>query len=58
VGKPKGKRPLEILGTQRRTILKWIFKQWDWGHGLVLVADCLEFGNEPPGSIKYVEFID
>jgi hypothetical protein len=30
VGRPEGKRPLEDLGVDGRTILKWKFEKWDW----------------------------
>jgi hypothetical protein len=32
-GRPEGKRPLG-RPRNRRIILKWIFKKWNWGHGL------------------------
>jgi hypothetical protein len=34
VGRPEGRRPLGDPGIDGRIILKWIFKKWDWGHGL------------------------
>ena len=34
VGKPGERDHLEYLGVDGRIILKWIFKQWDAGHGL------------------------
>jgi hypothetical protein len=34
VGRPEGRRPLEVPGVDGRIILKWIFKKWDGGHGL------------------------
>jgi len=30
VGKPKGKRPLEVPGLEGRVILRWIFRKWEW----------------------------
>ena len=66
MGKPQGKIP---VGRPRRRwgiILKWIFKKWDgnpmdWidlaqdrGRWRLLVNS----GNEPPVSIKCVEFLD
>jgi hypothetical protein len=35
VQKRQGKRPLGRLGIERRIILKWVFKNWVRGHGLV-----------------------
>jgi hypothetical protein len=35
VGKPEERRPLGDPGVVGRTILKWIFRKWDVGHGLV-----------------------
>ena len=31
MGKPEGRRPLEISGIDRRIILRWIFRKWDVG---------------------------
>jgi hypothetical protein len=46
-------------------ILRWFFRKWDGGHGLVRagsgqgqVAGTCECGNEPSGSIKCGEFLD
>jgi hypothetical protein len=51
-------------GVDGKIILKWIFKKWNgaWT-GLTWVrigqvAGSCECGNEPPGSIKYGEFLD
>jgi hypothetical protein len=48
-----------------KKILRWIYRNWDGGHGLdragsgqKQVAGICECGNEPSGSIKCVEFID
>jgi len=56
---------LEDPGVDRRIILRWIFRNWDEGVGLVgagsgegQVADTCECGNEPLGSIKCGEFLD
>jgi hypothetical protein len=59
VGKPGGREHLEDPGVDGRTILKWIFKKWDVGHGVVpsvsekgqMVGTC-DCGNEPSESIK------
>jgi hypothetical protein len=43
------------LGVDGRIILRWIFREWDEGHGLdrsATVAGTCECGNEPSGSIK------
>jgi len=34
VGKPEGKNHLEDPGVDGRIILRWIFRKWEWGHGL------------------------
>jgi hypothetical protein len=34
VGRPEGRHHLGDPGEDGRIILKWIFKKWDWGHGL------------------------
>jgi hypothetical protein len=47
---------LGILGVDERTILKWIFRKWDWGYGLV--TGCCECGNETSGVIKCGEFLE
>jgi len=36
VGRTEGKDHLEDLDINWRIILKWIFKKWDWRHGLDL----------------------
>jgi len=52
-------------GIHWRTILKWIFKKCDRGHGPELsgsvtgkVAGSCKCGNEPSNSIKCGEFLD
>ena len=66
VGKPEGKRP---LGRPRRRCednIKMNLQEVGWGgygldrvvSGLGQVAGTCEFGNEPSGSIKCVEFLD
>jgi hypothetical protein len=35
VGKPEGKRPLADPGIGGRITLRWIFRKWDVGFGLV-----------------------
>jgi hypothetical protein len=32
--KPEGKRQLGRSRRRLGIILKWIFRKWDWGHGL------------------------
>jgi len=34
VGKPEGKRPLEIPRRRWEDVLRWIFRNLDGGHGL------------------------
>jgi hypothetical protein len=34
VGKPEGKRQLGRPKRRWKTVLKWIFRTWDRGHGL------------------------
>ena len=55
---------LEDPGVDAR-ILRWIFKEWDRGHGLDRsgsgygqVAGTCECGYGPSGSIKCGEFLD
>jgi hypothetical protein len=52
-------------GIDGRIILRWIFRKWDVGVGLVGVASGLrqvagtsECSNEPSGTIKCGEFLD
>jgi hypothetical protein len=33
-GKLRGGDCLKEVDINERVILKWIFKKWDWGHGL------------------------
>jgi hypothetical protein len=47
-----------------RIRLRWIFRILDEGHGLDLsglewggATGCCEYGNEPSGFVKYVEFL-
>jgi hypothetical protein len=55
---------LEDLGIGWRIILKWIFKEWDGGHGMVqsgsgqghVVGSC-ECGVEPLGCIYVGTFL-
>jgi hypothetical protein len=56
---------LEDPGVNGRIILRWIFREWDRGHGLDRagsgqgqVAGCCECGNELSGSIKCEEFLE
>jgi hypothetical protein len=42
VGKPEGRRPLGDLGADRRIILKWIFKKWDWGMDWIGLAQNMD----------------
>ena len=65
VGKTEGRRPLGRPGVDVRLILKCIFNKWEAVHGLDgsglgqgEVPGTCECGNEPSGSIKYVEFLD
>ena len=34
VGKSEGKDHSEQVGEDQRIILRWIFRKWDWGHGM------------------------
>jgi len=34
VVKPEGNRPEEDPGIDGRIVLRWIFSEWNWGHGL------------------------
>jgi hypothetical protein len=48
-------------GVDRRIILKWIFKKWDWVMNWIELTqdrDKCECGNEPLGSTKCWEFLD
>jgi len=65
LGKPEEKRPLGDPGVNGRIILRWIFRKWNvgvWTRSSWLrigqVAGTCECGNEPSGSIKWVEFLD
>jgi hypothetical protein len=56
---------LETPGVDRRIILRWIFQEVGWGHGLDgpdsekgQVAGTCECGNEHLGSIKCGELLD
>ena len=56
---------MEDLDIDERTIIKWIFKKLDGGHGLNLiwlgqghVTGSCECFNDPPDSIKWKEFLD
>jgi len=33
-GNPRERDHVEDTGVDRRIILRWIFKKWDWGYGL------------------------
>jgi hypothetical protein len=37
-GNLRQKDHLENLGTDKRTILKWIFKKWDWGMAWIYLS--------------------
>jgi hypothetical protein len=53
-----------LIGKPRQIILKWIWYKLcgcgldssSSGYGCVVV--CFEHGNEPPGSVKFREFLD
>ena len=56
---------LENLSIDRRIIMKWIFKMWNWQGlnwilwlGLGQVVSACECGNEPSGSIQCGKFLD
>jgi hypothetical protein len=57
---------LEGPGVNGRIILKWIFERLDevghgqnrFGSGWGQVAGSCEYGDEPPGSIKYGGFLE
>jgi len=64
-GKLTENERFEDAGVGRKTILKWIFRKWDGGHGLNRagsgcgqVTGTCECGNEPSGSIKCGEILD
>jgi hypothetical protein len=57
MGKPEGKTHLEEPRVDGMTILRWIFRKWDGGHGLDWsgsglgqVAGSCKCSNEPSGS--------
>jgi len=65
VEKPKGKRPRGRHRHKWRTILRWMLRKWDGGHGLDLsgsgqrqATDTGKCGNEPSDSIKCRDFHD
>ena len=58
-GKSTGKRPLEGLGVDGRTILEWTLKRYQcgelgwFGSGKELLKSPCECDIEPPGSISH-----
>jgi hypothetical protein len=55
---------LDVLGVDRKIILKWMIKELDGGidwidlFRIVQVVFYCECGNEPWGSIKFWEYLD
>jgi hypothetical protein len=61
VGKPEGRRPLERHRYRWEGNIKMDIREVRWGHGLDRCSSeygSCECGNEPPGSVKFDEFLD
>jgi hypothetical protein len=61
-GKPEGKNHLQDPGVEGKTILRWIFRNWEEGMDWIDLAQdrdsSFKRSNEPSRSIKCGKFLD